>query len=99
MELSSKTKITMLVIVLTVFILGTTMYGPKFINKIQMQFGFKGKVDLIEQCLATTGCAISADELDLLTKYRLLEKSELGVKLKNSELGKSLKEEEEKVRK
>jgi len=95
MEISSKAKSIVLVILLTIFILGVTISGPKFINKIQMQFGFKGKIDLIEKCLATKGCAISADELDLLSNYKLLEESKIGKRLNESKLAKSLKEEEE----
>ena len=97
MEISNKTKLTVLVILLTVFILGVTISGPKFISKIQMEFGFKGKMDLIEQCLATTGCAITTDELDFYTKYKSVQKSKMGIKLKESELGKALKEEEKKL--
>ena len=96
MEISDKSKSTILIILLTIFILGVTISDPKFINKVQMQFGFKGKIDLIEQCLATYGCAISTDELDLYTKYKSMQESKVGEKLKESELGKSLKEEGEK---
>jgi len=99
MEISNKTKSTVLIIVLTVFILGVTISGPKFINKVQMQFGFKGKIDLIEQCLATTGCAISTDELDLYNNYKTAQESKVGKKLKESEVGKAIKEEEQKDKK
>lgn len=96
MEVSDKSKSTIKIILLTIFILGVTISGPKFINNIQMQFGFKGKVDLIEQCLTTSGCAISTEELDLYNNYKMLQKSKVGEKMHNTELGKSLKEEEKK---
>ena len=99
MEISNKTKFTVFVILLVVFILGVTISGPKFINKIQVQFGFKGKIDLIEQCLATSGCAITTDELDLYTNYKTAQESEIGKKLKESKAGKAIKEEEEKEKK
>ncbi len=99
MEISDKTKSTVLIILLTVFILGVTISGPKFINKILMQFGFKGKMDSIEQCLATSGCAITTDELDFYTKYKTAQEGEIGKKLKESELGKAIKEEEQKEKK
>jgi len=94
--LSNKTKITLLTILLTLFILGATILGPKFINNVQMQFGFKGKIDLIEQCLKTKGCAISPDDLDLYTIYKKLEESEEGKRLKETKLGKSLEKEKNK---
>ena len=96
MEISKKTKITILVTLLVVVILGIIISGPKFINKLQMQFGFKGKIDLIEKCLETSGCAISTDELDLYENYKKLEESEIGKKLKASKIGRALKEEEQK---
>ncbi len=92
MEISSKTKSIVLVILLVLFILGVTISGPKFINKLQMQFGFKGKIDLIEKCLETSGCAISADELDLYTNYKMLQESKIGKKLKETKIGKALDE-------
>ncbi len=99
MEISNKTKFIVFVIFLVVFILGVTISGPKFINKLQMQFGFKGKIDLIEKCLTTSGCAISADELDLYTNYKTAQESKIGKKLKESKIGKALKEEEQKEKK
>lgn len=99
MEISDKAKSTVLIILLTVFILGVTISGPKFINKIQMQFGFKGKIDLIEQCIETSGCAITTDELDLYNNYKIAQESKVGEKLKESKVGKAIKEEEQKDKK
>jgi hypothetical protein len=93
MEFSKKTKSTLLISVLVVFILGVTISGPKFINKLQMQFGFKGKIDLIEKCLATSGCAITTDELDLYHNYKKLELNKIVKKLKDSKAGKALEKE------
>ena len=94
MDLSNNTKKIIFTIILTIFILGVTISGPKFINKIQMMFGFKGKVELIERCIKTPSCAITTDELDFYENYQKLESSKAGKRFKDSELGKNLEKEE-----
>lgn len=93
MDISKKSKVIVLTIILTGLILGVTISGPKFIYKLQMAFGFKGKIVLIEECLETPGCAITTDELDLYNHYKSLKKSKVGQKIKESDLHESLKEE------
>lgn len=90
MEISRKIKFTLFIILLTVFILGVVLFGPKFIHKIQMEFGFKGKIELIEECIPMPGCAITTDELDLYNHYRDLEKNKIFKELEETELGKVL---------
>jgi len=90
MEISYKIKLVISIIVLTVFILGVVMFGPKFIHKIQMEFGFKGKIELIEKCIPMPGCAITTDELDLYNNYKILEKNKTFKELEETELGKVL---------
>ncbi len=87
MEISHKTKLVIFVILLTVFMLGVAMFGPKFIHKIQMEFGFMGKIELIEECIPMPGCAITTDELDLYNKYKILEKNKTFKEFKETELG------------
>jgi len=87
MEVSHKTKLVIFVILLTVFILGAAMFGPKFIYKIQLEFGFKGKIERIEECILMPGCAITTDELDLYNHYKILEKNKTFKELEKTELG------------
>ena len=87
MEVSHKTKLVIFVILLTVFILGVAMFGPKFIHKIQIEFGFKGKIERIEACILMPGCAITTDELDLYNHYKILEKNKTFKELEETELG------------
>ena len=87
-----------MIIVLAVFILGVVIGGPAFIHKVQMQLGFKGKIDLIEQCIEMPGCAISTNELELYNNYKALYESEVVEELKESDLGKNLEAEEQKLK-
>ena len=75
MELSKKAKFIIFVILLTIFVLGVAVYGPKFIQKLQIEFGLKGKIELIEECIPMPGCAITTDELDLYKHYKTLQKN------------------------
>ena len=99
MDLSNNTKKIIFTIILTIFILGVTISGPKFINKVQMMFGFKGKIELIEKCIAMPSCAISTDELDFYENYKKLESSKIGKKLKDTNLAKDLEKEIQKEEK
>lgn len=87
MEIRKKAKLIVFIMILTVFILGVVMLGPKFIYKVQMKFGFKGMIDNIEQCIAMPGCAITTDELDIYNHYKTFVESETGKEFKESELG------------
>ena len=99
MDLSNNTKKIIFTIILTIFILGVTISGPKFINKVQMMFGFKGKIELIERCITTPSCAITTDELDFYENYKKLESSKIGKKLKDTDLAKDLEKEIQKEEK
>lgn len=90
MEISHKTKLVLFIILLTVFILGVAMFGPKFIQKLQIEFGVKGKIELIEECILMPGCAITTDELDLYKHYKTLEQNKMFQELKETELGELL---------
>ena len=90
MELTKKTKFIIFVILLTIFVLGVAIFGPKFVQKLQIEFGLKGKIELIEECILMPGCAITTDELDLLNHYKTLEENSLFKELKETELGEIL---------
>ena len=92
----TKIKLTLFIVVLTGLILGLVISGPQFFYKMQMQFGFKGKIDIIEQCLTTKGCAITTDELELYNQFHKFENSDLKKRLKKTDFGKSLVEENQK---
>jgi hypothetical protein len=90
MDLSRKSKFIIFVMILVVFVLGVAMFGPKFITKLQIEFGMKGKIMLIEECLAMPGCAISTDELDIYNHYIELEKNQKFKDLEETEVGRFL---------
>ena len=98
MEISNQTKLAALIIVLTISVLGVIIGGPAFIHKVQMQLGFKGKIDLIVQCIEMPGCAISTNELELYNNYKALYEREVVEELKESDLGKDLEAEEQKLK-
>ena len=90
MELSKKAKFIIFVILLTIFVLGVAVYGPKFIQKLQIEFGLKGKIELIEECIPMPGCAITTDELDLYKHYKTLQKNKIFKEFEETELGEIL---------
>jgi len=90
MEISHKAKLVLSIIVLTVFILGVAIFGPKFITKLQMEFGLKAKIELIEECIPMPGCAITTDELDLYNHYKMIKKNKTFKGLEETELGELL---------
>ena len=92
MEISNRTKLGALLLLVTLFVAGLTLGGPYFIHKMQMHFGAKGKLELIERCIETPGCAISTNELELLDKLRALQDSDAVDKLKDSDLGEQLEQ-------
>lgn len=88
--MSNRIKLILLVIVLTLSIVGITLGGPSFIHRVQMHFGIKGKVELIERCIAMPGCAISTQELELLERYETLQASDAMEEFKETELGRGI---------
>ena len=59
--------------------------GAKFINAVQMQFGSKGKIDLIDRCIEMPGCSIGPDDLDFYERYHVIRGSDVAQKIKESE--------------
>ena len=85
MEISNQTKLILLSCIIAVLVLGISIGGPKFINFLQVQFGSKGKIDLIDRCIEMPGCSISPDDLDFYDRYHTIRESDVGQKIKESE--------------
>ena len=52
---------------------------------MQIQFGSKGKIELIERCVDMPGCSIGPDDLDFYERYHKIRDSEVAHKIKESE--------------
>ena len=78
-------KLVLLVCIIAGLMVGINVGGPKFINAIQMQFGSKGKIDLIERCIEMPGCTIGPDDLDFYERYHTIRDSDVAQKIKESE--------------
>jgi len=89
-EISKESKKIVLVAIFIIFVLGLAISGPKFFYKVQMAFGFKGKIDMIEHCLETKGCAITTDELEFYENYAKVRKSKISQKLRDTDFGQAL---------
>ena len=81
----NKVKLVLLVCVIAVLVVGISVGGPKFINAIQMHFGSKGKIDLIDRCIEMRGCYIGPDDLDFYERYHVIRESDVAQKIKESE--------------
>ena len=90
MELSRKSKLIIFILLHVLFVLGVAIFGPKFITKLQMEFGFKGKIELIEECISMPGCAITTEELDIYNHYKKLQSNQKFKELEETELGRFL---------
>ena len=86
-------KLVLLVCIIAGLMVGINVGGPKFINAIQMQFGSKGKIDLIERCIEMPGCTIGPDDLDFYERYHTIRDSDVAQKIKESETVEQLMEE------
>ena len=86
-------KLVLLVCIIAGLMVGISVGGPKFINAIQMQFGSKGKIDLIERCIEMPGCTIGPDDLDFYERYHTIRDSDVAQKIKESETVEQLMEE------
>ena len=93
MEVSNQVKLIILACIIAVLVVGISIGGPKFVNFVQMQFGSKGKIDLIERCIEMPGCSIGPDDLDFYDRYRTIRESDVGQKIKESEAVENLTEE------
>jgi hypothetical protein len=92
-KVSKKATFLALVAITTVLFVGISLGGPKFVSAVQMQFGSKGKIELIERCIEMLGCAIGPDDLDFQDRYYAIRESELGKKVKESDAVEGLVEE------
>ena len=90
MKTEHKTKAIIFFILLIVLILAVAIFGPKVITKLQMEFGLKAKIELIEECIPMPGCAITTDELDLYNHYKMLKETKTFKELEETELGEFL---------
>jgi hypothetical protein len=93
MGTSNQIKLVVLVCIIAVLVVGISVGGPKFINAVQMHFGSKGKIELIERCIEMPGCTIGPDELDFFDRYRAIRESDAAQKIKESDAVEPLLEE------
>jgi hypothetical protein len=92
-EISNQTKLVLLACIIAVLVVGISIGGPKFVNFLQMQFGSKGKIDLIDRCIEMPGCTIGPDDLDFYERYHTIRESDAAQKIKESEAVENLMEE------
>jgi hypothetical protein len=92
-EVSKKTTFLALIAITIGLFVGISLGGPKFVSAVQMQFGSKGKIELIERCIEMLGCAIGPDDLDFQDRYYAVRESELGKRVKESDAVEGLVEE------
>ena len=85
MGYSNQVKLVVLVCVIAVLVVGISVGGPKFINAVQMHFGSKGKIELIERCIEMPGCTIGPDDLDFYDRYHAIRESDAAQKIKESD--------------
>jgi hypothetical protein len=76
MGASNQVKLVVLVCVIAVLVVGISVGGPKFINAMQIHFGSKGKIELIERCIEMPGCTIGPDDLDFYDRYHAIRESD-----------------------
>ena len=93
MEISNQVKLIVLACIIAVLGVGINIGGAKFVNAVQMHFGSKGKIDLINRCIEMPGCSIGPDDLDFYDRYHTLRESDVGQDIKESEAVKQLLEE------
>ena len=91
--MSKKAKLLAFIAITVGLFVGISLGGPKFVSAVQIQFGSKGKIELIERCIEMPGCAIGPDDLDFQDRYYAVRESELGKKVKESDAVKGLVEE------
>ena len=90
MDASNQVKLIVLACVIAVLVVGISIGGPKFINALQLHFGSKGKIELIDRCIEMPGCSIGPDELDFYEKYHAIQESDAVKELKEGEAAKKL---------
>ena len=92
-DASNQVKLVVLASVITVLVVGISIGGPKFINALQLHFGSKGKIELIDRCIKMPGCSIGPDELDFYERYHTVRDSDAAQKIKESDAVEELLEE------
>ena len=90
MDVSNQVKLIVFVCIIAVLVVGISIGGPKFVNAVQMHFGSKGKIDLIDRCIEMPGCSIGPDDLDFYDRYHAVRESKVGQKIKGSEAAEKL---------
>ena len=90
MAVSNSTKLIALSTVIAIVVLGISIGGPKFVNFVQMQFGSKGKMELLEQCIEMPGCSIGPADLEFYERYKTVRESETADKSREREAVKDL---------
>jgi len=90
---SNQVKLVVLACVIAVLVVGISIGGPKFINALQMHFGSKGKIELIDRCIEMPGCSIGPDDLDFYERYHTVRDSDAAQKIKESDAVEELLEE------
>jgi hypothetical protein len=75
----------LLSVIIAILVVGISIGGPKFVNFIQMQFGSKGKVELLERCIAMPGCSIGPSDLEFYERYKTVRESEAADKIRESD--------------
>jgi hypothetical protein len=85
MEISNSMKLGVLLVIVTILALGISVGGSKFVHFVQMQFGNKGKMELLEQCIAMPGCSIGPSDLEFYERYKTVRESEAADKIRESD--------------
>ena len=85
MDASNQVKLVVLACIIAVLVVGISIGGPKFINALQLHFGSKGKIELIDRCIKMPGCSIGTDELDFYERYHTVRDSDAAQKIKESD--------------
>ena len=93
MNISNSAKLIVLVCIIAVLVIGISIGGPKFVNAMQMHFGAKGKIELLEHCIEVPGCSIGPADLEFYERYHAIRESDAGKKIKESKAVEKLLEE------
>ena len=90
MTASNSAKLILLSTVIATLVMGISIGGPEFVHFIQMQFGSKGRVELLQQCIDMPGCSIGPADLEFYERYKMVRESEAAEKIRESEAVKDL---------
>lgn len=90
MASSNSPKLILLSVIIAILVVGISIGGPKFVNFVQMQFGSKGKVELLQKCVEMPGCSIGPADLEYYERYKTIRESDAAEKIKESDAVKDL---------